>query len=84
MESQRPKSVKNRRCPRQRWWGQKTRAGMRRLIEAGDSRHPVARLNGGINSQFPRAFCGLESPYGLWGTLGIRAVRKIIEEQLNQ
>jgi hypothetical protein len=57
---------------------------MRRLIEAGDSRHPVARLNGGINSQFPRAFCGLESPYGLWGTLGIRAVRKIIEEQLNQ
>lgn len=57
---------------------------MRRLIEAGDSRHPVARLNGGINSQFPGTFCGLQSPCGLWGALGIRAAHEIIEEQLNQ
>ena len=53
-------------------------------IEAGDSRHPVVRLNGGINTQFPGTACGSESPYGLWGALGTRAARETIEEQLNQ
>ncbi|MEM6468802.1 MAG: DUF1559 domain-containing protein [Planctomycetota bacterium] len=53
-------------------------------IEAGDSRHPVVRLNGDINSQFPGSVVGSQSPYGLWGALGTRANQEVIEEPLNQ
>ncbi|MEO1527946.1 MAG: DUF1559 domain-containing protein [Planctomycetota bacterium] len=53
-------------------------------IEAGDSRHPVVRINTGINSTFPGSVAGSQSPYGLWGALGTRANRETIEEELNQ
>jgi prepilin-type processing-associated H-X9-DG protein len=53
-------------------------------IEAGDQRHPVVRLNGGINMQFPGTNCGQKSPYGLWGALGTRDGGETVEEQLNQ
>ncbi|MEO1616561.1 MAG: DUF1559 domain-containing protein [Planctomycetota bacterium] len=53
-------------------------------VEAGDQRHPVVRLNGGINNQFPGSVAGSASPYGLWGALGTRANSEVIEEQLNQ
>ncbi len=53
-------------------------------VEAGDSRHPVVRINGGINSSYPGTVAGSKSPYGLWGALGTRAASETIEEQLNQ
>jgi prepilin-type N-terminal cleavage/methylation domain-containing protein len=48
-------------------------------IEAGDSRAGMVRE--GLTG--PRA-AGKESPYGLWGALGTRASKEVIEEQLNQ
>ena len=53
-------------------------------VEAGDSRHPVVRINGAINTQYPGSVAGSKSPYGLWGALGTRANGETIEEQLNQ
>ena len=48
-------------------------------IEAGDSTIGTVRRNG----VGPRA-AGSISPYGLWGALGTKASREVIEEQLNQ
>jgi prepilin-type N-terminal cleavage/methylation domain-containing protein len=48
-------------------------------IEAGDSTAGAVRL--GLTG--PRA-PGKESPYGLWGALGTKAMKETIEEQLNQ
>lgn len=42
-------------------------------IEAGNSRYNI--------SQLPP---GEKSPYGLWGALGTRAGKEVVEEQLNQ
>ena len=53
-------------------------------VEAGDSRHPVVRVNTGINASHPGSVAGSESPYGLWGALGTRASAEVVEEQLNQ
>ena len=53
-------------------------------MEAGDTRHPIVRLNGGINTQYSGTARGSESPRGLWGALGMRAARETMEEQLNQ
>ena len=53
-------------------------------VEAGDSRHPVVRNNGGINASHPGTIPGSKSPYGLWGALGTRAYKENVEEQLNQ
>jgi prepilin-type N-terminal cleavage/methylation domain-containing protein/prepilin-type processing-associated H-X9-DG protein len=53
-------------------------------VESGDPRHPVVRINGGINSTYPGSNAGSKSPYGLWGALGTRANSETIEEQLNQ
>ena len=51
-------------------------------IEAGDSSsaQPVQGTPGGVGGLIP----GVESPYGLWGAMGTRASREVIEEQLNQ
>jgi prepilin-type N-terminal cleavage/methylation domain-containing protein len=48
-------------------------------IEAGNSTAGSVWLNG-MGPQAP----GSESPYGLWGALGTRASKEVIEEQLNQ
>jgi prepilin-type N-terminal cleavage/methylation domain-containing protein/prepilin-type processing-associated H-X9-DG protein len=53
-------------------------------IEAGNSRHPVVRINAAINSAYPGSNTGSKSPYGLWGAMGTRASGETIEEQLNQ
>lgn len=48
-------------------------------IEAGDSTVGTVHQNGtGVRA------AGQASPYGLWGSLGTRANREVIEEQLNQ
>ena len=49
-------------------------------IEAGDSRAPVPYYRNNNNQNG----VGQESPYGLWGALGTRAMKETIEEQLNQ
>ena len=36
------------------------------------------------NSNDPNVRSGMESPYGLWGSLGSRAAKENVEEQLNQ
>ncbi|MCO8124678.1 DUF1559 domain-containing protein [Stieleria sp. TO1_6] len=51
-------------------------------VEAGDSRHPVVKVNPTNNA--PGAVPGSKSPYGLWGALGTRASGETIEESLNQ
>lgn len=43
-------------------------------IEAGDSTAPAIEGN----------LAGRQSPYGLWGALGTRASKEVIEEELNQ
>ena len=49
-------------------------------IESGDRfAKPVHR-----DSVAPDALPGAQSPYGLWGALGTRASREVIQEQLNQ
>jgi prepilin-type processing-associated H-X9-DG protein len=48
-------------------------------IEAGDVHHGNVWLNG-TGASAP----GSPSPYGLWGALGTRASREVIEAQLNQ
>jgi prepilin-type N-terminal cleavage/methylation domain-containing protein/prepilin-type processing-associated H-X9-DG protein len=48
-------------------------------IEAGNSRAGTVR-RGRTGDRAP----GAESPYGLWGALGTKASREVIEEQLNQ
>ena len=45
-------------------------------IDAGDSRAQSVYFWG--------AQVGSESPYGLWGALGTKASKEVIEEQLNQ
>ena len=42
-------------------------------VEAGDQNYNIGSLP-----------AGSKSPYGLWGSLGTRASREVIEEQLNQ
>jgi prepilin-type processing-associated H-X9-DG protein len=51
-------------------------------VEAGDRRAGAVRRNapGNPAERFP----GAESPYGLWGALGTKAMKERIEEQLNQ
>ena len=45
-------------------------------IEAGDQNAtPVAQLGTGVSAP------GASSPYGLWGALGTRATKEVIEEQ---
>ncbi len=54
-------------------------------IEAGDSTAPpIERGSGGNPGWLPGAEPGAQSPYGLWGALGTRAVKETISEQLNQ
>lgn len=48
-------------------------------VEAGNRNHGDVWLNG-TGDRAP----GSKSPYGLWGSLGTRAVGETIEEQLNQ
>lgn len=48
-------------------------------IEAGNRNHGDVWL-GGTGPRQP----GSESPYGLWGALGTRAAKEVIEEELNQ
>ncbi len=48
-------------------------------IEAGDIHHGNVWLSG-VDESVP----GSPSPYGLWGALGTRAGREVIEEELNQ
>jgi prepilin-type N-terminal cleavage/methylation domain-containing protein len=48
-------------------------------IEAGNSNAGAVRL-GLTGARAP----GKESPYGLWGALGTRAMKEVIEEELNQ
>ena len=48
-------------------------------VEAGNARAPMVWRNG-TGAAAP----GSKSPYGLWGSLGTRAMRETIEEQLNQ
>ena len=48
-------------------------------VEAGDSTAGAVRLNL-TGSRAP----GKQSPYGLWGALGTKGAKEVIEEQLNQ
>lgn len=48
-------------------------------IEAGDSTAGTV-IRSGSGTRAP----GAESPYGLWGSLGTKASREVIEESLNQ
>ncbi len=48
-------------------------------IEAGDKRAPMVWRNG-VGAAAP----GSQSPYGLWGSLGTRASKEVIQEALNQ
>ncbi len=50
-------------------------------IEAGNGQNAVVWLNGtdALNN-----VKGSKSPFGLWGALGTRAVKEVIEEELNQ
>ncbi len=52
-------------------------------VEAGDQSHvPYGRANpGGLGTNDG---AGRESPYGLWGALGTKAMKETVEEQLNQ
>ncbi len=49
-------------------------------VEAGDARAPVPYFRNNNN----QSGVGAESPYGLWGALGTRAMREKIEASLNQ
>jgi len=51
-------------------------------VEAGDRRAGAVRRFG--NMLVPGREPGAESPYGLWGALGTKAMDEVIEEQLNQ
>ncbi|MDA9778855.1 DUF1559 domain-containing protein [Rubripirellula sp.] len=54
-------------------------------IEAGNNTlPPIERGTGSDPGWYPGAEPGAQSPYGLWGALGTRAVKEVIEEQLNQ
>ena len=44
-------------------------------IEAGDRNAPMV-YRGSVNAP------GTQSPYGLWGALGTRATKEVIEEEL--
>jgi prepilin-type processing-associated H-X9-DG protein len=48
-------------------------------VEAGDSTAGAVRL-GQQGTRAP----GKGSPYGLWGALGTKGAKEVIEEQLNQ
>lgn len=48
-------------------------------IEAGNSRHPVVRLDAAANAANPQTSPGSKSPYGLWGALGTRGNREVID-----
>jgi hypothetical protein len=48
-------------------------------VESGDQTNGMVTWNG-MGNRAP----GSESPYGLWGALGTRANKEVIEEQLNQ
>jgi prepilin-type processing-associated H-X9-DG protein len=51
-------------------------------IEAGDSTHPGVRRDTTLNTATPETSPGFKSPYGLWGSLGTRAAKEVIEEEL--
>ena len=52
-------------------------------IEAGDQNHVIyGRDNGDGRGQ--DGGVGRESPYGLWGALGTKSSKEVVEEQLNQ
>ena len=48
-------------------------------MEAGNSSRAMTSYHGA-----PPTTAGEQSPYGLWGALGTRANKEVIEEQLNQ
>ena len=48
-------------------------------VEAGDQNAHMVEFN-----QTGPAAPGKKSPYGLWGALGTRASKEVVEEQLNQ
>ena len=48
-------------------------------IEAGNSNRQMTSYHGS-----PATVAGEESPYGLWGSLGTRANKEVIETELNQ
>lgn len=55
-------------------------------IEAGDANAPPIERGSSAMPDWagPGSEPGAQSPYGLWGALGTRAVKETIEEQLNQ
>ncbi|QDV88381.1 DUF1559 domain-containing protein [Planctomycetes bacterium TBK1r] len=56
-------------------------------IEAGNSHSPTVYTNvGGTSSAAinPKVVPGCQSPFGLWGSLGTRDGKEVIQEQLNQ
>jgi hypothetical protein len=53
-------------------------------IEAGNSNQQTIYVNYTSTSSVAPAIPGAASSYGLWGALGTRAGREIIQEQLNQ
>ena len=50
-------------------------------IEAGEQTSPPVGANGTTNT-IPPPVAGTISPYGLWGALGTRAMKEVIEEEL--
>ena len=52
-------------------------------IESGDQGH-VAYGRDNKDGRGWEGGAGRESPYGLWGALGTKNGREVIEEQLNQ
>ncbi len=55
-------------------------------IEAGNASAPPIERGNNANPGWlgPASAPGSQSPYGLWGALGTRAVKETIEEELNQ
>ena len=54
-------------------------------VEAGDPRTPQVWLRGAnVGPDPPANVPGSPSPYGLWGALGTRANKEVIETELNQ
>ena len=53
-------------------------------IEAGNSTAQTIYVNYQSTSSVDPSIPGASSQYGLWGALGTRASREVVEEQLNQ
>ncbi|SMP42883.1 hypothetical protein SAMN06265222_101856 [Neorhodopirellula lusitana] len=48
-------------------------------IEAGNDTNPMVSVAGGAGP--PSSAPGSQSPYGLWGSLGTRAAKEVIQEE---